>query len=328
MKSLYIFSGGILSRKDNTLFLESQEGKKFLPIENTRELFIYGEIDLNKRLLEFLTKQGICIHFFNFYGYYIGSYYPREHFNSGHLILQQARHYLDSNLRKDLAHRFVRGSAENILQVLRYYSPQYPELNEQIDLIQCLLDTVEDAPDIHSLMGIEGNIRDYYYSSFHPLISEYGFSFEGRSRRPPKTPLNALISFGNSMMYATILSEIYQTHLDPRIGYLHATNFRHFSLNLDIAEVFKPLIVDRTIFSVIRNREIREEDFVKESQGLLLRETAKKVFVRRYDEHLESTFHYKNIGKVSYRRAIRLELYKIEKHLLGDIKYEPFKSRW
>ena len=119
---IYIFSDGKIQRRQNTLAFEVSDGKKkYVPVENTSELHIFGEVDINKRLLEFLTQNEILVHFFNHYGYYIGSYYPREHYNSGCLILNQAEHYLDQQKRMALAHCFIVGAVENMKRVLSYY---------------------------------------------------------------------------------------------------------------------------------------------------------------------------------------------------------------
>ena len=120
-RTIYIFSNGEIKRKGNTLYFESEEGKKYIPVEATSELFIFGEVTINKRLLEFLTENEIIMHFFNYYGYYVGSFYPREHLNSGYMILKQAEHYLNYNRRVELAKKFVFGGIENIKKILVYY---------------------------------------------------------------------------------------------------------------------------------------------------------------------------------------------------------------
>jgi len=99
-----------------------------------------------------------------------------------------------------------------------------------VEQISSKIGEIEGITTIPNLMQLEGEVRKVYYG---------GFPFERRTKRPPQNPLNAMISFGNSLLYTTILGEIYRTHLDPRIGYLHESNRRSFSLNLDIAEVFK-----------------------------------------------------------------------------------------
>ncbi|ABY93807.1 MULTISPECIES: type I-B CRISPR-associated endonuclease Cas1b [Thermoanaerobacter] len=328
-KTIYIFSDGELKRKDNTLFFEGENGRKFIPVENTSEIMVFGEVSLNKRLLEFLTQSEIILHFFNHYGYYVGSYYPREHLNSGYMILRQAEHYNDESKRLYLAQKFVEGAYKNIRQVLKYYSNRGKDLEDVIYSIEKLGESVDSTSTINELMAIEGNIREYYYKAFDEIIQNPDFKFDFRSKRPPQNFLNTLISFGNSLMYTTTLSEIYKTHLDPRIGFLHATNFRRFSLNLDVSEIFKPIIVDRTIFTLLSKKMVTKEDFEEDAEGLLLKEKGKKVFVQEFEDKLATTIKHRNLSNnVSYRRLIRLELYKLEKHLIEEEQYKPFIAQW
>jgi CRISPR-associated protein Cas1 len=328
-RTIYIFSDGELKRKENTLYFETEEGKKYIPVENTSEIFIFGEVTINKRLLEFLTESEIILHFFNYYGYYVGSFYPREHMNSGYMILKQAEHYLDETKRVALARRFVNGGVENIKKVLTYYQNRGKNLEDFIEKINSLSESLASCNSTDELMAIEGNIREQYYYAFDRILDNEHFIFEGRTRRPPKNRLNALISFGNSILYTICLSEIYHTHLDPRIGFLHATNFRRFSLNLDVAEVFKPVIVDRVIFTLVNKGILKPQHFEQKLDGIVLNEKGRELFVREMDERLKTTFEHKSLARhVSYRQLIRLELYKIEKHLIGDEEYKPFITGW
>lgn len=328
-KAIYIFSDGELKRKGNTLYFETKEGKKYIPVENTSEIFIFGEVTINKRLLEFLTNSEIIMHFFNYYGYYVGSFYPREHLNSGYMILKQAACYLQEEKRLNLARKFVFGAVENIKRVLTYYQNRGKELQELIEKINSISEGLERCIGIDELMAIEGNIREQYYHAFDRILDNQHFIFEARTKRPPKNRLNALISFGNSLLYTVCLSEIYQTHLDPRIGFLHTTNFRRFTLNLDIAEVFKPIIVDRAIFNLINKSIIKAQHFESKLDGIVLNEKGRELFIKEIDERLKTSFQHRRLGrKVTYRSLIRLELYKIEKHLMGDEEYKPFVSAW
>ena len=329
---IFVFSDGELKRKENTLFFENEKGeKKYIPIEGTQELMLFGEVSLNKRFLEFASQKEMILHFFNHYGYYVGSFYPREHLNSGHMILKQAEVYLSLEKRIDLARKFVEGAISNISKVLDYYArrreSQY--VKDIITGIKDLSSTLSNHNSTDSLMAIEGNIREKYYSAFDEIIDDEDFRFESRTRRPPKNRINALISFGNSLLYTTVLSEIYKTHLDPRIGFLHTTNFRRFSLNLDVAEVFKPIFVDRMIFSLINKGELKKNHFEKRMDGVVMNESGMRIFSKEFEERLNKTIKHKKIGKpVSNRRLIRLELYKIEKHLLGEGEYKPFLWEW
>lgn len=328
-KTIYIFNDGQLKRKDNTLYFETEAGKKYLPVEDVSEIMVFGEISLNKKFLEFASQKEIIIHYFNHFGYYMGTFYPREHLNSGFMILRQAEHYLDELRRISIARQFVGGAVRNIRQVLRYYNNRVGGLGETLDKIDGLIMALDDAKDISNLMAVEGNIRDYYYKVFDKITRNPDFPFEERTRRPPKNQLNTLISFGNSLIYTIALSEIYKTHLDPRIGFLHATNFRKFSLNLDLAEIFKPIIIDRLIFNVLGKKMITINDFETAGEGIMMKERAKKIFIQELDAKLKTTIKHKDIGRpVSYRRIIRLELYKLQKHLIGEKNYEPFIAGW
>jgi len=328
-KTLYINSHCTLQRDQNTLLLEMEDGtKRYLPIEGIRELHIFSEVNLNKRVLEFLSQNQIIVHFYNYYGYYTGSYYPREHFNSGYMLLKQVEHYLDEARRLDIARRIVQGALANLQHVARYYHNRQCDLSAILQSLQELRNAAQTCSSIEALMQLEGKAREAYYTLFDEVLQHPDFTFGKRTRRPPRNRLNALLSFGNSLLYTTALSEIYQTHLDPRIGYLHTTNFRRFTLNLDIAEVFKPLLVDRTILTLIQKRQIRPEHFAEEVAGIYMNEEGRKIFLKAWEERLQSTFEHRRLKRhVSYRTAIRLDLYKLEKHLMGEKPYEPFKPR-
>lgn len=328
-KNIYIFNDGALRRKDNTVAFETEFGRKMLPVEDISEIFIFGQVDLNKAFLDYMSQKEIILHFFNYYGYYTGTFYPREHLNSGYMILKQAEHYMDKDKRLTIASRIVDGCSKNILSVIKYYMGRGKELSSIQESINSLVNRIKECKSTVELMAIEGNIRDIYYKAFDVIIDNKDFLFQNRTRRPPKNHLNALISFGNSLLYTSVLAEIYKTHLDPRIGYLHTTNFRRFTLNLDIAEIFKPIIIDRIIFTLIHKNMIKRSDFEKDLKGILLKENARKKFVEEFDKRLSTTIKHRHLGReVSYRRLIRMELYKLEKHLIGEQEYTPFVSQW
>ncbi|OFI05276.1 CRISPR-associated endonuclease Cas1 [Clostridium acetireducens DSM 10703] len=328
-KDIYIFNDGELKRKDNTVFFVTGGKKKYLPVEELDNIWIFGEVDLNKRFLEYASQKEICIHFFNYYEYYVGTFYPREHLNSGYVILKQSEKYLNYETRIDIAKSIITTAIKNILVVLKYYRKKGCALDEAIDSINKKLEIMYDVDNIQELMAFEGNIREEYYKCFNLILNNKDFHFEKRSKRPPLDKINALISFGNSIMYTTVLSEIYETQLDPRIGYLHSTNNRRFTLNLDIAEIFKPIIVDRVIFSLINKKMLTKDDFQKEMRGIILNEKGKRKFIEEYNEKLSTTIKHKDLNtRVSYKRLIRLEIYKLQKYITENEEYKGFVAKW
>ncbi|WP_209329334.1 type I-B CRISPR-associated endonuclease Cas1b [Lunatimonas salinarum] len=332
-KTYYLFNPGRMSRKDNTLKFtpmdeDGREGvPKYIPIEGVSDLYCFGSLDANSALYNFLGKAGISVHFFDYYEHYTGSFMAKEYLLAGKMQIEQTRHYTSKSKRIVIARKFVEGAAFNIVKNLRYYQNRGKELEPIIDKIGDRSVQVPLAPDIATLMGVEGNIRQTYYQAFDMIIKEH--AMEGRSKQPPLNEVNALISFGNMMCYTLCLGQIYHTQLNPMISFLHEPGFRRYSLALDLAEIFKPILVDRTIFRVLNKREIQSKDFDIHVNRVVLKESGKKAFVRAFEERLNETIKHRTLKKhVSYKHLVKLECYKLSKHLLGIEEYKPFKVWW
>ncbi len=323
MRNYYIFSNGVLKRQENTVFFESSSGeRRIIPVENIDQIFVFGEVDFNNKFLNFIAQNKICIHIFNYYGYYSGTFYPREQNVSGALLVRQVENYLDKEKRISLARKFVEGAIHNIKRNLQ----KREDFKKEIEMIEEYEKKLKDADEIEKIMSIEAHTRKVYYNCFEKITN---WEFGERKIRPPSNPFNALISFGNSLVYTVILKEIYYTPLSPFISYLHQPSERRFSLALDVAEVFKPVLADRLIFRLINYGQITEQDFEEELGGVYLKENGRKIFVEEFDKQLETTIlHRKLKKKVKYKTLIRLELYKIIKHLLNEKEYQPLKVWW
>jgi CRISP-associated protein Cas1 len=328
-RNYYITKNGRLRRQDNTLCLEMETGdKKVIPVEDVEGIYLMGETNLNTKLLNFLAQQKIPVHVFNYFGYYSGSYYPREHLNSGFLLVNQVECFKDNQRRLAIAKKIIGGAAHNILSNLKYYRNRKQGLEGYIADIEAKLPELEKSSDILELMAWEGHVRERYYGSFNAIMS-LEEEFTKRTKRPPDNMMNALISFGNSLLYATTLGEIYHTQLNPTISFLHEPGNRRFSLSLDIAEIFKPVIVDHVIFRLINAKMLGDNDFETDMNFCYLSEGGRKVFLREYDERLNTTIKHRSLKRnVSYRHLIRLECYKLEKCVAGIEEYEAFRTWW
>lgn len=151
----------------------------------------------------------------------------------------------------------------------------------------------------------------------------------GRSYRPPLNEINALISFGNMMCYSQCLRAIHQTQLNPLISFLHQPGERRFSLSLDLAEIIKPILVDRVIFKAVNKREIQPSDFETGLNSVTLKPNGKKKFVQAFENRPGETIKHRTLNRnVSYKHLIKLECYKLVKHLLGMEEYKPFEVYW
>lgn len=321
-KPLYITSHGILSRKSNTLEFISEETKKTIPIHAINQIDCFGKVSLKSGASSLLMKENIPVNFYNKYGFYEGSLYPRVKLNSGLVVVKQSEHYLDKDKRCFIAKQFVEAIQHNILKTLKYYSKKGKDLDEFINIIE----KEEISGDISQIMSSEAWIWKNFYNSFNNILKR--FELNKREIRPPTNEINSLVSFGNSLLYSTALTEIYQTYLHPSVSFLHEPGERRFSLSLDIADMFKPVIVDRVIFKLVNTNKITEKHFIND-MGYFLNDKGKQIFLSEYQKKLETTIKHPTLKrKVSYRYLIRLEGYKLIKHILGDKEYESFRMWW
>ena len=392
MKNYYLVNNGRLKREQNTLIVETAAGeKKPIPVEDVDSLYLYGEVDLNTKLLNFLSQKRVPLHVFNYYGFYSGSYYPREYLHSGYALVQQVRHYTDETCRMTIAREIVRASAHSLQRVVAYYerrgagdsaqedreptgeigieqgdpvldegleaavdsaldapaegSPaedgssdslgadvDLPEEAESLEQLQARLKGLSAQIDrqarVNDLRGLEGKMRERYYQAWRHILGA-DWAFTRRMRRPPGNEVNALISFGNSVLYTACLSEIYRTQLTPTISYLHEPGARRFSLALDLSEIFKPLIVDRAIFRLLNSGQMKPSHFDKSMEGCLLTDSGRRLFLAALEERLGTTIRHRRLGRhVSYRHLLRLECYKLIRHLTGVEPYRGFRAWW
>lgn len=328
-QSFYVYNNGDLKRKDNTLRFISYDGeKRDIPIERISDIYVMSEMSFNTTFLSYISQYGIPIHFFNYYNFYTGSFYPKESNLAGQLLVNQVQHYTEYDKRLLIAKKFIQAAADNIYRNLRYYNGRDKNVSDYMKDIDSLRTGLVGVKSIQELMGIEGNIRKKYYAAWSVIINQE-IEFDKRVMHPPDNMINSLISFVNSLVYTRTLSEIYHTQLNPTISYLHEPGIRRYSLCLDISEVFKPLIGDRLIFSLLNRKQITEKSFTKELNYLHLKKDASKLIVSEFEKKMKQTIMHKELGRqVSYQYLIRLEAYKLIKHLIGEKEYEGFRIWW
>lgn len=328
-QSYYLYKSGRIQRKDNTLEIVYKDNtKKSIPVERVDDIYVMTEFDFNTSLLNFLGKYGISVHFFNYYGFYTGTYYPKETLVSGKLLVKQVEHYSDLNKRLKIAKSFIDSASYNIYRNLVYYNNRGKDLTQYMEEIEHLRKQIPLCNDVQELMGIEGNIRKTYYDSWNTIINQ-DIDFEKRIKNPPDNAINSLISYVNTIIYTRTLSEIYKTQLNPTISYLHEPSERRFSLCLDVSEIFKPILADRLIFSMLNKKQITEKDFEEGLNFLYIKENARKEITKEIDKRLQTTIKHRKLDReVSYEYLIRLELYKLIKYFTEDIPYEGFKIWW
>ena len=319
---------GELSRKDNSIAFKNSKGNNYIPIEDTRELYCMNEVSLNTKFLDFIAKAGITIHFFNYYANYSGSFYPKEQLISGDLTIRQSMAYIDKRLI--IARAIVQGIADNVHEVLyHYYRHGKKDLKSLLDwLKKDVKEFLDDEVHIKQILWIEGQIWHRFYDSFQHFLPE-DFILNKRVKRPPDNPINALISFGNTLLYTKTISAIYHTHLNQSISFLHSPREGRFSLSLDLCEVFKPVIVFKTIFDLVNNKKLQvTKHFDKSLNYALLNEMGKKIFIEAFETRINESFRHSNLNRMTtYKSAIKYDAYKLVKFLLEDREFVPYRLK-
>lgn len=354
--NVYIFSNSILSRKDNSFILHTlqdsdpmhkidiyesadenvilppknddvYEKPKHIPVESVEAFYTFGEVRFNTSFFKIASYYNIPVHIFNYYGNYTGSFIPVNNNSSGYVQLLQYEAYLTYSKRLYIAKAILEAAVRNILFNLKNSFASPNDLIEQISNINAILEQIHFAETISELMGYEGNIRTIYYSAWQLLIKKET-DFYKRIKQPPIGYINSLISFGNSILYAITLNEIYRTKLNPFIGFIHEVGDNKQPLVYDISEIFKPIIIDKVIFRVLNLNIIDESDFQKTDGGYYLKDVPRKKFIEQIENRLSTVIHHKRLNRrISYRSLIRMECYNLINYLEGKLKgYEPYRA--
>ena len=343
--NLYLTRSGRLRRRDNTLRFErvnlpetedpeveaeeldeeKADAVQALPVESIDAVYVFGELSVNTKLINFLNCKKVPVHFFNWYGHHTGTLLPHAEQLSGDLVIRQGEAYRNPEERLTICRNLLEAVFHNILSVLQYYQRRKGGLEKSIAAAKELEQKLAEQDTPEGLMGLEGNVRKLYYQSWPVWLGKPAEHFK-RVYHPPDNPLNALISFLNSLLYTACVSELYRTALYPGISYLHTPQTRRFSLALDLVEPFKPLLVDRMIFRLLDSRAIGDRDFRKHSNGFLLTDDARRRILQEWDQELRRTVHYAPLNRsISYRQLLRLDCYKLINFLLEGREYLPYR---
>ncbi len=321
METLYLVAGAKISRRDNTIQITPKEGKpRRFPVETLRHIVVLGVTQFNSELLAFLGKQGVRLSFHDYYGFFAGSLEAANPVGSGAVHLGQARVILDEAARLGLAKTIMAAGLQNVMGNLRYYAYRgNAEVKPAIEEIAAHRENLKQAEGVEQLMGCEGLARQAYYSAWKHINP--GLELKKRIRRPPGDRINALISFCNGVVYSACKHELSKTHLDVTLSFVHAPSQARASLALDLAEIFKPVVADKMIFSLV-NRQMLDDDDFEESEGVcMLSEKGRREVVEAFREKMDK----ETVGELrGYRALILREAFKLQAHVLGLDEYVPY----
>lgn len=327
-RNYHLINDGVLTKKDYTLLFDNEDGKKYIPVETTDSITIYSNVIFAGDVLKFLSSKNIYLTIVDKYGEVVGYYNSPGISSRSRTMMKQAAVYLDEQQRLSIAKSMEVAFIHNMNANLKYYGRRNKseKIRRWTETFPKVRDEINGVNEVSKLMLIEARCRQEYYDLMNEIIRTPGYEFTARTRRPPKDPLNAMLSFGNTLLYNRIAMEINKTTLDIRIGIVHSTTNRSQSLNLDVADLFKPILVDRTIFTLI-NRKVLDlnRDFVTNEDGsVYLTTIGKRIFISEFNSKLYQKLT-ENGKSISYDTKIKQEIQKLYRFFVKGEKYKPFK---
>jgi len=317
-----LLEDGNLVSKDGSLLFFNDNITFSIPIFAVKSINVYSNINIESKVLSLLHDNDVNLSFFSKKGKFIGRIENEHSTQRSDIFLKQCCLYNNSDERLKISKQFVIGEVHAIQEMIHLFMnagnvQRLSAINEQLTKA---IAEVKSVSDYSKLLLVEARAREKYYSVFNDVIHNNEFRYIRRSKRPPLDPINALISFGNMVVYNYIANEIQRTALDIKVGFLHATGLRNESLNLDISELFKPQIVDYTIIHCINEGVIVSDHFIHDNDAVYLNSDGKKIFLEcLYSRIYNKDTYYGEF--TNYQVLIRNEIYRFQKCLEDNKEY-------
>jgi CRISPR-associated protein Cas1 len=331
MPVLYLVEQGATLRKEGDLFIvtKGSETLQKVPAAKVEQVVIFGNVNVTTPVIHYLLCQGIDCVFCSSTGRYHGRLLSTES-KFGLLRQAQLQAASSTDTKVAIARQILRGKLCNLRTMLMRYLRQGAgeDVSEAVEGLRRNIEKLSQVSDISSLQGIEGYSSTLYYNAFKSLL-KYDLGFRARVRRPPRDPVNSLLSFGYTLLVYAAQAAVRTVGLDPFIGFLHTTEYSKPSLALDIMEEFRPLIVDSVVLRMVNNRIIQEGDFEQASdrEGMVrIKPEGIKVFLQQYEERMQTVIiNPVTNTRADYRRSLELQARQIARLVTGQQEsYMPF----
>ena len=325
-------SWGSLGRRDNRMVIkQGADVLHEIPFEMFDQVFIIGNMNLSGAVLHEFFRRNVFVAFFSAFGRYEGCLSP-EKMKYTKMRMTQIHAAADEARSLDIAKEIVDAKLANMRVILRRaVSKGNPEVERAVNHIAALRKEIRSARDAGVLMGVEGAGSRAYFAGFRTLFAE-SWGFTRRTRRPPKDPVNAVLSFAYSILAGQITGIIQAVGMDPYIGFFHRERYNRPCLALDLIEAFRPVIADSVVMKMFSNRMVAPGDFVTPDpgrSGCFLTESGRDAFFRAFSGRMqEQAIHPIFNTRLSYRRLIEMEVRFLAKYLTGEIpRFRPYRIR-
>lgn len=329
LNTLYITKqGSYLHKERETLVIKLGDEKLAqFPSLSIGNILCFGQVSVSPFLMGYCADEGIGIAFFTEYGRFLARVKGRQ---TGNVLLRRAQYrWADcSDKSVAVARLFVAAKIANSRNVLQRELRNHGEdlkLDEAVKRLKNSLRRVQYATSVPEIMGIEGEAASSYFAVFNQLLRGAGFSFNGRVRRPPTDPVNALLSFVYSLITQECISALYGVGLDPFVGFLHQDRPGRPSLALDLLEEFRAFWADRLVLTVINRKQIQLNDFITEASGAMrLKDDARKKLLTIYQERKQiEILHPFLQEKVPLGLLPHCQATLLARHIRGDTEFYP-----
>ncbi|NEQ95958.1 MAG: CRISPR-associated endonuclease Cas1, partial [Cyanothece sp. SIO2G6] len=298
------------------------------PIREVERILVFGNIQLSTAAMAVCLAQHIPAIFLTQLGDYKGHLWSNEFCDLPIEAAQFGRRH-DPAFQLQMARQIVYGKVMNSrLTLLRLNRKRRNSaVTTRVKRLSQHLRSIEQATDLNQLRGYEGAAARLYFGALGQLITNPGFSLEGRNRRPPKDPVNSLLSFGYTLLFNNVMSLILAEGLNPYLGNLHRSEKKEPHLAFDLTEEFRAPVVDSLVLALINKKILRPTDFTfpNDKGGVYLEEPGRRVFLKHFEEHIsELRFHRRLEQRMSYRRAIQTQVQQYKQCLQSSSQYHPF----
>jgi CRISPR-associated protein Cas1 len=328
---VYVQSQGAMLRLDGERLIVQTKGEHAVEtrLTNTSHVALYGNVHVTTPAIKKLLDRGIPLLFFSYGGWFSGQATGHDSKNV-ELRLAQYAATQDRERCLRLAQGFVASKILNCRTLLRrnHSSPDPVSLSE----LKQLARKARAAESIESLLGIEGTAARRYFGEFTGMLKGDGtddFDLDGRNRRPPRDPINALLSFCYSLLSKELALAVRCVGLDGMLGFYHQPHFGRPSLALDLMEEFRPVIADSVVIGAINNGIVQTNDFVRAAGAVALTQPARKRLILSFERRMDQlvthpVFDY----RISYRRVLEVQARLLSRVLLGELpRYPEFRVR-
>ncbi len=317
MSYLYVTDNSAqISIKENYVTVKYKDGMiRNVPIETLESISIFGKCQITTACIQVCLYRGIGISYYSKGGSYFGRLHSTGNVNVKRQRLQA--NLLGSELALELAKKIIRSKVHNQIVVMqRYAKSRNFDSSLIFQQMKILMNKIQNCKDINQIMGYEGIVARLYFQTLGKLVDE-NFTFQRRSRRPPKDAFNSMLSLGYSILMNEIYGKVESKGLNPYFGFIHQDRENHPTLASDLMEEWRAVIVDSLVMSLINGHEILESHFYSDSEqgGIFLKKEGMNIFIKKIEGKMRNTQHYLTDieYKVSFRRAIELQVNALAK---------------